>query len=401
MKRILFVDDEPSILDGLKRMLRSQRKVWGMSFAGSGPQALEVLGAEPFDVIVTDMKMPGMNGAELLKHVQERHPATIRIVLSGHADMEASMRSVAVSHQFLAKPCEAEQLKSVVERACCLDVLLRDRQLTEILGQVSDLPVLPRVYHALTDALSKEEADLGDVGAIVEQDSGIASKILQLVNSSFFGIRREIVDIRQATSFLGITTIRDLVLSFGMFSAFDLADSRFSIEREQEMSFAASRIARRLLPDANAAGLAFLAAMLHGSGKLVLASRFREDFVKVLGLGGGLTRPLDEVEREVLGVSHTEIGAYLLGLWGMPYPVVEAVAHHLHPSQVGGEVSFGVLGAVHVAVALAHEQFDESNSLSVDEAYLEQCGVLDQLPEWRAMAVEEATQESASTAEGA
>jgi HD-like signal output (HDOD) protein len=393
VKRILFVDDEQGILDGLRRMLRPNRLVWDMTFLNSGAEALSAMEQEPFDVLVTDMRMPAMAGAELLTLVQERFPGTVRIVLSGHADLEASMRSVSVSHQFLAKPCGADTLKKVVDRACELADLLHEPKLRDALGTVKGLPVLPRVYNALTTALAEEDVDIHDIGDIVEQDAGIASKILQLVNSSFFGIRREIGNLRQATSYLGVNTIRDLVLCFEVFQQFDGGDkvAGFSLEREQNHSLLTARIARKLLNEKVAAEQAFLAAMLHDVGKLVLATQLPKLLQDVLEAGAGVTRPFHRVEEELHGVSHAEIGAYILGLWGMAYPVVEAVALHHHPGRIAEPAAFDVLGATHVGDALAREQEGCSpRAIELDMEYLRTVGVEDKLPDWRAIAAEEA-----------
>ncbi|MFT5731713.1 MAG: putative nucleotidyltransferase with HDIG domain [Planctomycetota bacterium] len=393
MKRILFVDDEQSILNGLQRILHKQRHVWDMQFATSGKDALAAMDLEPFDVVVTDMRMPGMNGAELLREVKARHPRTVRIVLSGHAGMEAIMQSVSVSHQFLTKPCEAEALRAAVNRACSLEALLQASNLREVLGDVVDLPTLPRVFEALTSALTEEEVDISHVGGIVEEDVGIAAKILQLVNTSYFGLRREITDLRQATSYLGINTIRDLVLCFGLFQQYDSSGmpAAFSLEQEQSHSFLTARIAKRLLTEKADQESAFLAAMLHDVGKLILATHLAESFETILKAGAGIKRPAQDIESEVLGTSHAEIGAYLLGLWGMPYRIVEAVAYHHHPARVSDQTTFGVLGATHVADALAREQSGCAPELvGLDEEYLQTLGVLDKLPEWRAMAAQEA-----------
>jgi len=112
-KRVLFVDDEPRILDGRRRMLRSMRHEWKMSFAETGQEALAILANQPFDVVVVDMRMPGMDGVQLLSEVRKRHQI-IRIVLSGTADREAILRAVGLAHQYLSKPCDAETLKSVL-----------------------------------------------------------------------------------------------------------------------------------------------------------------------------------------------------------------------------------------------------------------------------------------------
>ncbi|MEW6072109.1 MAG: response regulator [Planctomycetota bacterium] len=393
MKRILFVDDETSVLDGLRRMLRNCRHAWDMSFVTSGREALQAMEERPFDVIVTDMKMPVMDGAELLTRVKELHPRTVRIVLSGHADLEASMRSIPVSHQFLTKPCQADTLREVVDRACNLESLLRDPAVQEVVGGVEELPVLPRVYRALAAALSEPEVDLAVVAGIVEGDVAITAKILQLVNSSFFGVRQEISSVHQATAYLGVNTIRDLVLSLEVFQHFRGAgiEQMLSIEGEQSHAMLTARIARRLLADPVAQDQAFLAGMLHDVGKLLLAAYLPDRLQAAIQAGAGSTRPFQVVEEDLFAVSHAEIGAYLLGLWGMPYPVVEAVAHHHHPSRVPEQTDFGVLGATHFANALARIDRKAPGPPSlVDLRLIRKLGLEDRIAGWREIAREEA-----------
>ena len=142
-KRILFVDDEPNVLSGLRRMLRSMRREWFMAFAHSGLEALAMLDDTPFDIVVTDMRMPGMDGAALLKQVMHRHPKTVRIVLSGQADREEILRAVGPIHQYLSKPCDAETIKATLTRACALDGLLPDDHLKELISKMETLPSLP------------------------------------------------------------------------------------------------------------------------------------------------------------------------------------------------------------------------------------------------------------------
>ena len=396
MRRVLFVDDEPHILEGIQRMLRSYRHVWDMEFVNSGDAALRAMETQPFDVVVTDMRMPGMDGAALLKEVKARFPRAVRIILSGYGDLEAAMQSVWVSHQYLPKPCEADKLKSVVDRACNLEMFLQDPILQATLGELGELPVLPRMYRALVEALAKPEVDLKRVGMIVERDQAIAAKILQIANSSCFGMRREITSIEQATNDLGALTIQGLVLSGEVFREFENSDSVESLflEREQKHSLLTASIARRLLPGKRSADKAFLVGALLDIGVLVIAASLPERLAVLLEAGAGITEPFHEVEERVFGVSHAGIGAYLLGLWGLPYPIVEAIAHHHHPSRVKEESEFGVLAAVHVADTLAHELGScAAITPPLDEELLRGLGVAERIPEWRALAVEEAENE--------
>ncbi|MBV9849174.1 MAG: response regulator [Armatimonadetes bacterium] len=120
MIRVLFVDDESHILSGLQRMLRPLRHEWAMTFAEGGPAALDALAGAEFDVIVTDMRMPGMSGAQLLAEVRRRHPRVARIVLSGQSDREHLQQLAQTPHEYLSKPCDTELLKETVRRLCGL-----------------------------------------------------------------------------------------------------------------------------------------------------------------------------------------------------------------------------------------------------------------------------------------
>src|SRR5208283_2802959 len=220
MRRVLFVDDEPRFYEALQRLLRPQRHQWEMAFAPSGHAALALMEASPFDVIVSDMRMPGMDGAALLGLVREKYPQVVRIILSSHAELSTALRVVPVAHQFVAKPCDAEMLRVAIERACHLKALLHDDSIRRTVGALSELPSLPRTYHALTLALADPEVSLRKIAGIVELDVGISAKVLQLVNSAFFGVARSITNVQNAVSHLGTSTLKSLVLSVEVFRVF-------------------------------------------------------------------------------------------------------------------------------------------------------------------------------------
>ncbi len=393
MRRVLFVDDEPRILEGLRRMLRPQRHEWEMAFAPGGEAALAMMEALPFDVIVSDMRMPGMDGATLLWRVREVHPEVVRIVLSGHTELSTALRVVPVAHQFLAKPCDAEMLRVAVERACHLKALLSDDAIRRTVTALGDLPSLPRTYEALTQALADPDTSLQKVAKIIEQDVGISAKVLQLVNSAFFGITHSMTSIQGAVSYLGINTLKNLVLSVEIFRAFkpqkDLAG--FSLEKLQHHAQLTAHIAARLPVPKHLADIAVVAGMLHDVGKLILAWKISAHFEKMLAESHEARCPVYQMEERHNGFSHAEIGAYLLGLWGLPYTVVEAVALHHGPNRVPHQ-NFDAISAVYAANLLAHE-LEESASgdaavykLENYQEELATLGVGGMIPEWRAMA---------------
>ena len=217
-KRILFVDDEPNILKGLQRMLRSMRHKWDMKFAGGGTEALEILSRETFDVVVSDMRMPGMDGVQFLTTVKKRYPMMVRIILSGHSDQEMILKSIHPAHQYIAKPCNSEKLISTLTRTCTLQNFLDHPDLRQIIAKTDSLPSLPPLYTDILNELRSPEASLKRVGNIIEKDLSMSAKILQMVNSSFFGIPRHISGIPQAVILLGVDTLRSLILTIGIFS---------------------------------------------------------------------------------------------------------------------------------------------------------------------------------------
>ena len=395
MRRILFVDDETRILEGLRRMLRPQRHEWEMAFASGGEAALALLEASSFDVIVSDMRMPGIDGATLLSCVRERYPQMVRIVLSGHTELSTALRVVPVAHQFLAKPCDAEMLRVAIERACHLRALLNDESIRRTVTALGDLPSLPRTYEALTATLADPDTSLQKVARIIEQDVGISAKVLQLVNSAFFGVSHSITNIQSAVSYLGINTLKNLVLSVEIFRAFNPEKNlpRFSMEELQHHARLTAHIAARLPVPRHLADIAVVAGMLHDVGKLILAWKVSQHFEKVLAEAGETHCPVYKVEERWDGFSHAEIGAYLLGLWGLPYTVVEAVALHHGPTRVPHQ-SFDAISAVYIANLLARE-LEESGGdgarlYNLDEYQQEMAalGVAGSLGEWRAMAKE-------------
>jgi putative nucleotidyltransferase with HDIG domain len=350
MRRVLFVDDEVRVLDGLRRMLHSRRDVWEMQFAAGGPAALEALEQKSVDVVITDMRMPGMDGAALLAKVARRWPRTIRVVLSGQTDDEAAVRAMPFAHQYLMKPCELESLAQVVDRTTALRDLLSQPALQEIAGQVESLPAVPGVYLALGEALASASASINEIAGIIERDPALAAKVLQLVNSSFFGQRREVCSVGQACALLGTGLIRNLALAHDVFSSETWgAGHSLSLEAEGAHAVAVAGIARSMQPDTASAEAAVAAGLLHDIGKLILA-------LSHLPAGAEAATPDPAAPGSV---THAEVGAYLLGLWGLPHLVVEAVAHHHAPSRVGTSVG-SVLAAVHLADALVHEAHGES-----------------------------------------
>jgi len=395
MKRILFVDDETQILEGLQRMLRPQRDVWEMAFAPGGEAALAMMEAAPFDVIVSDMRMPGMDGSTLLGIVCEQHPSVLRIILSGYTEVESTLRAIPFAHQFLMKPCESEMLRMAIERGTSLLDMLNSKMLASVVGAVRDLPSVPRTLTDLRSALSETEPSIDRVARIVETDVAIAAKILQLVNSAFFGVARNVSNIKTAVTYLGTDNLQYLVLSTEVVRIFSPKKPipGFSIEKFQQHSQLTAAVAARISDAGKLQGAIVVAGLLHDIGKLVIADRAPEHFARALAGAAREKRPVFEIEEALIGVTHAEVGAYLLSLWGLPYPIVEAVAHHHHPERIPRD-KWDMTTVIYLANLLAHEHGGETQNGAVpehpaiDANLLAPLGGAGSLPEWRKMAEE-------------
>ncbi len=337
-KQILFVDDEPNILKGLKRMLRSMRKEWDMLFAENGAQALEMLSQRTFDVIVSDMRMPQMDGVALLTTVKQRYPMIVRIILSGHSDQEMILKSVTSVHQYLSKPCDSQVLISTVSRSCSLGDFLNHKNLRQVISKTESIPSPPSLYINMMDELRSPSASVERLEKIIEKDLGMTAKILQLVNSSFFGRSWHISDISQAVTMLGLDTIRSLVLTVGIFSKLDASTMTASnMEKIYEHSIKTGTIAQKIAIHENAdretVDNAFIMGLLHDLGKIIFAVNFPETYANVFKLSQDKKIPFIDAELQVMGATHAQVGAYLLGLWGLPDDIVEGVALHHSPDK--------------------------------------------------------------------
>jgi HD-like signal output (HDOD) protein/CheY-like chemotaxis protein len=383
---VLFVDDEPMVLRGLQRMLRPLANEWEMAFVESGEKALEAMAKTAYSVVVTDMRMPGMNGAQLLGEISKSHPKSVRIILSGHADKNLIVQCVGTAHQFLSKPCEPEALKAAVERASQFERSLKSEILKELITKMETLPSMPELFHRITKELRDEKCSLDDVGDIIATDIGMTAKLLKLVNSAFFGLRRQVNNPHEAVTFLGLDTIKALVLAVNAFDSFeDKEPGPLSIDRLWAHSMSIGNWCKNIARHENCSDAevdeCFISGMLHDVGKLALSSNLSKEYQECLKIAETENISIHAAEEKVFGANHADVGGYLLSLWGLPGRVVDAIASHHNPSSslVPG---FGPLAAVHAADVFASEA-EEGAAITLDEEYIQARALREKLEAWK------------------
>lgn len=381
-KRVLFVDDEVPILRGLENLLYRDRARWDMVFAVGAERALETMRAKPFDVVVTDMRMPGMDGAALLDVVRREFPSTVRIVLSGHAEREAILRALPLMHQYLRKPCEPGALRAAILRS--LDPGRQpSRDVRALVGQIDKLPTPKAVYFDLQRLTRDPASNLEDMARCVEGDPAVAAKLLQLANSAAFGAARPASTIGDAISYLGTELLGHLVMMSSLFAyPPQPGDVTMLLERLYARSIRAATLVRGFLADRAAAELGFAAALLHDVAEGVLAAGLRETYLPLRAAAHATHEPLVLAERRELGACHAELGGFLLGVWGLPAPLVDLVRFHHSPRDADPALR-PVMAALHVADALCSEHDSDG---AIDHEFLAEAGVAELLPTWRSIA---------------
>lgn len=404
MKRVLFVDDEINVLNGLKRMLRTVARDWNMSFSQSGEDALAAMEKFPdFDVVVTDLNMNGMSGADFLLRVRENFPDTVRFVLSGSTDGQLILKVSNVAHQILGKPCEPRQLYNAVSRAFALRQQLNTGALKSILHQMGKLPALPVVYNQILQEMVRDDASVGKVGRLIEQDPALSAKVLQIVNSAYMGVRNPVSNLVQACSMLGLQNLKDVVLMAEVFelSRGQMLPKSFNLDAVWSHSLSVGEGARSIAghetTDKNVIDRSFTSGLLHEIGQLILATQLTGPFSEAIQYAQDKQVTLADAEMAVLGVTHAQVGSYLLELWGLPDAVIEAIAFHQFPSScpvsdygvvesgyaMEEESAFTALTAVHAANYFSEErEVDGFIKSEIDSVYLEQHAYTDRIGTW-------------------
>ena len=380
MIRILFVDDESNILQGLRRALRTTSAKWEPHFAGSAAEALQALAALRFDVIVADLEMPVTSGLQLLAAVQTRWPSMLRVLTTGSCEWQSAVNAVRVAHQLLSKPYTTATLEAAVDRAMRLRELLQDGALANLLSGLDRLPTLPQNYARLAEALRDPARSLQDIGKLIQADVGLTAKVLQLVNSAFFGLPRRVASPAEAASFLGTEVLQSLVLATESFAASNSGNGAAAHVEElwshsMDVASRARDVGALLGCSRDTIENAFLAGLMHEVGSLIL---FQNRLAQYLACQGEVAVGGDRqaIERRTFGTTSARLAAYVLATWGLPDEVVLAVAFHGLPSE-SPQRGTDALAVLH----LAHGTLPTAAHHALDLQYIDALGLLRRIPE--------------------
>jgi len=376
--RILFVDDDKYDLDSMRSMFEYMAADWDMLFSGSGEEALSLVKDGTIDVVIADMKMPDMDGAELLEKIKEIEPSVLRVVISGYSDKEMLMRATKSAHQFLPKPVNPQVLKKIIDKVYSLQGILKNRNIIKLTTSIKSLPALPDLYIKIEDELRRPNPSIKKIDDIISKDMVMTAKILQVVNSAFFGLPQRIINPLQAINFLGMEVIKALVLLVHFFSAERVPDfMRGHIGKLWDDSLKIATLAKKIAIsekfDSKKVEEAFIGSLLHDIGKLVLW-QVPDYFMNIARQKNDFHISVSEAEYILYETSHAEVGAYLLGIWGLPDSLIEMVGYHHKPS-LSQNKAFSTLTVLHGSDHLLTGE-------PLDETYLQNFALKSTINKW-------------------
>lgn len=370
--RILFVDDDENAIAALRRATRAFRHEFGIDFTSNAAESIASLASGDFDAVVTDLRMPGMDGVAFLREIERKNPSITRIVLSGESNSPLLVRAMGIAHRVIGKPCPPERLLEVLREAMWYHAKVNAEPIRKLVVSVSRLPTPPRICRLIEDAVTRERP-LSEIGALIAQDPASSAHLLRAANSAYFGTRRAIASVEHAVSMLGLETTKSILFASGLRES--IRTSSPLLEREIEVIWEHSRAVADLASElAKGFGLprneiaeAYSSAIVHDIGKMVLAFKLHESKAR-RRVRAGIDEPTNalQAERDVLGADHAEVGAHLLALWGLPDDVSEVALHHEAPLEdIAAHRSFriGLIAIADLAEKTMHGDADAERSL--------------------------------------
>ena len=390
-RKILFLDSNRDNLNSIQAYFKNMSQAFCLYFVDDINDAYDILDSHEIEVLVSSLNIDDFDGIGFFVGIKHRYPEVIRILLADPIDKNLSYKLIEVAHQYIRKPVNKEKLKLILFEALSFKDIMTDETVLEIINDMDRIPSLPTIYSKIVEKLWANDSSIDELADLISQDIGMSSKILQLVNSAFLGMPKTISSIREAVSYMGLNSIRTLVLMINVFSSADKKLLKtMKLEGIWGHSFMVADYAQKIATDyglcKECCETCFTAGLLHSTGRVVMALNFPEKYRQVAEHlhAGDNSQTISDVEREYFGADHCEIGGYLLGIWGVPHSITNAVLYHNQPSSTYNE-AVNPLIAVHIANVFAHNQVDSlyQAPVKLDQVIVDELELADKIKRWQ------------------
>jgi HD-like signal output (HDOD) protein len=386
-RRIYIVDDNPQVLETALAVVGAVLPGSAVTGFGDPLKALEAIKSSPPDLIMSDQRMPGMQGSRLLEEARVAAPSTLRIMMSGHVSLD-KLTAISSAHQYVAKPFDALKLKSMLERTFAARDRVHDQQLQIVVTSLRSLPSLPQVHQVLLTELENNRGASAVIGQMVSEDAGLSAKVLQLANSPLFGRDYVVSSPAEAVLCLGTSMVAAVVLSQTLFKHYHSnSHPEFRLEQVWSHCWKTAALAQcycreKGMPRQTQEEI-FLAGLLHETGRLILMDNFPDQYQAACSAARQTGAPLGPCLRQSFQAAPCEIAAYLLDLWGMPSAAVTAVSLLDNPEKEKA-VSFTPSSALYVADQIASRETppDPFPAEEWNVAYMRSIGCPEEMESW-------------------
>ncbi len=379
---VLLVDDQPQVLSGLRRNLSIEEEDWLVHAAASGPLALEAMALNEYDIVVSDLRMPGMSGAEFLQIARDRYPNALRFILSGYADQDLMLKASGVAHRYLTKPCETAELVAAIKQVLMTQRLIHDDNVLAICHKINELHVENGPISRLLALTDDPECDTGEVIGLIERNPSLHATVLRISNGAFFGRGGTIDTLQDSMQILGLDLLRNIALiemakTHLKLSEYGRRCADRIMEHCVETSLRIPRLGKLVGRDLSLQRRLASAAILHDLGKLVLLAYDEKRFVSTCSRSLAERRPSHELEAEIFGCDHAALGGYIFELWGLPESLIRAIAWHHRPECHLGALSKNEAALLQIAnyLAHAHEKSHYSHVSPIHPTIVKELGI--------------------------
>ena len=388
--RILVVDSKNTSETVKSLLAQNAGHDWEVDVVTNQKQALQALDTKPYNLLISEIVMPEMDGLDFFKTAKEKHPTIIRIMETANENREFLVKASELAHIVIPSNCEKDSFNEIIKNTMSLQEIIANKDILKKLTSIKSLPSPPEVYNKLVSTLQNEDCSTHQVAEIIKNDIAITAKLLQMINSAFFGMKTHVESPMHAVNLLGIDTVKSIVLTSGIFHTIREKEfAGFSVDEMYRQSMAVGAATRHL---ANVFGFrtkdiedALMAGLLHDIGKLLMITNFKKELADAKKIAQTDNILIGDAIRQIIGISDAELGAHLLSLWNLPLSILEAVAYHNQPSKSAYK-EVNTLTAVHLAYGITTDKFKNvrNNEQSfLDIAYIERLGLQNNLPQFK------------------
>lgn len=387
MTNVLFVLKDRSQGNLYSENIPAIDSSWSVNIADNTKDAVDFVRGNDIDVIICDDEVADSKGLDVISSCSHERPGVLSFLRKSNSPTKEE--SIALSEKkvfVLPENLEEEGIYSHISRRVLLKSLSENLNLLSVIRKMKKMPTIPQLYHQITRELRKEDGSIEFVAGLISKEPSMATRILKAVNSPAYVLGYEITEVVHALLFLGKEATQAQILADSVFNSYpNQSVAGLNLQEVWKHSINVSAIARRISMsiDSNkkSAEIACTAGVVHDLGKVLMATNLPDHYQQAVNYAKEERVPLVQAEEKVFGTNHAQVAASLMGLWSIPFRILNSVAYHHNPT---GTMKKPPTSAMALYIADGFENAKSKNVLgqNIDENIIEDWGFTDQFEDW-------------------